>query len=98
MSSPETRPESPERADSPSYDARYGYRNIDALRYERRRYGTVVRRINLRRVVHCILRGLAGVPAGGVVLRAPCRARIPHAPLRTRGLQRGGASHTKYKV
>ena len=82
-------PEPP--VESLAYDARYGYRDIDARRYERRRYGSPIRRMNLKRVVHCILRGLAGVPAGGVVLDAPCGTGILHEPLRTRGLKVIGA-------
>jgi SAM-dependent methyltransferase len=76
---------------APAYDARYGYREIDARRYERRRYGSVIRRLNLRRVIRCILRGLEGVPAGGVVLDAPCGTGILHEPLEARGYKVLGA-------
>ena len=84
MSVPETSPEAPEPE---SYDARFGYRAIDARRYERRRYGSVVRRTNLRLVVRAILRGLDGVPPGGLVLDAPCGTGILSEPLRSRGLR-----------
>jgi SAM-dependent methyltransferase len=70
-----------------SYDARFGYRNIDARRYERRRYGGLVRRTNLRLVVRAILRGLDGVLPGGLVLDAPCGTGILSEPLRARGLR-----------
>ena len=30
------------------YDARWGYRQLDARRYERRRYGGAIRRLNHR--------------------------------------------------
>jgi len=84
VSVPETSPEAPEPE---SYDARFGYRTIDARRYERRRYGSVVRRTNLRLVVRAILRGLDGVPRGGLVLDAPCGTGILSEPLRSRGLR-----------
>jgi SAM-dependent methyltransferase len=73
--------------DDASYDARFGYRQIDVLRYERRRYGSPVRRFNLRLVVRAILSGLENVPAGGLVLDAPCGTGILGEPLRARGLQ-----------
>jgi len=42
------------------YDARWGYRHFDARRYERRRYGGVVRQANLRLLERALARGLAG--------------------------------------
>lgn len=79
------------QAESTTYDARYGYRRIDALRYEQRRYGSFVRRMNLRRLIRCILSGLSGVPSGGVVLDAPCGTGILHDSLSARGLRVVGA-------
>jgi SAM-dependent methyltransferase len=83
---PETR-DSSLPPDDASYDARFGYREIDVLRYERRRYGSPVRRFNLRLVVRAIVSGLAGVPAGGLVLDAPCGTGILGESLRARGLE-----------
>lgn len=80
-----------EAPSAPSYDARYGYRKIDARRYERRRYGSVVRRVNLRRVIRCIVRGLAGVKTGAVVLDAPCGTGILHDALEAQGFRVVGA-------
>ena len=54
------------------YDARWGYRSFDARRYEERRYGGVVRRLNHRMLERALAKGLAGVRAGGLVLDAPC--------------------------
>lgn len=85
MSVPEPTPESPGSPES--YDARFGYRTIDARRYERRRYGTFIRQNNLRMVVRAILRGLGAVAPGGLVLDAPCGTGILSAPLRTRGFR-----------
>jgi SAM-dependent methyltransferase len=78
----------PQAPDTPAqYDARYGYQAIDARRYERRRYGSFVRRMSLRLVVRAILRGLERVPRGGLVLDAPCGTGILTDALRARGLR-----------
>ena len=63
-----------------------GYRTVDARRYERRRYGSPIRRLNLRLTERAILRALGDVPAGGVVLDLPCGTGILHERLRERGL------------
>jgi SAM-dependent methyltransferase len=73
------------------YDARWGYRHFDAERYERRRYGSWGRRLNLRLTERAIARALAGVPAGGLVLDAPCGTGILSEFLRRRGFRVLGA-------
>jgi len=70
-----------------SYDARWGYRTLDARRYERRRYGGIIRRFNLRLIERAIGRGLAGVAPGGVVLDVPCGTGILETSLAARGLR-----------
>jgi SAM-dependent methyltransferase len=73
------------------YDARWGYRHFDAERYERRRYGGIGRRLNLRLTQRALARALAGVPRGGLVLDAPCGTGILSAFLRERGYRVVGA-------
>src|SRR5262245_2441193 len=73
------------------YDARWGYRHFDAERYERRRYGGIGRRLNLRLTERALARALADVPAGGLVLDAPCGTGILSAFLRRRGFRVIGA-------
>ena len=68
------------------YDARWGYRTLDAERYERRRYGSPGRRLNLRLLERALARALAQVPTGGLVLDAPCGTGILSGFLRRRGL------------
>ncbi len=85
MSVPQTASESHGAAES--YDARFGYRDIDARRYERRRYGNPMRRMALRFLVRAILRGLERVPRGGLVLDAPCGTGILGEPLGARGFR-----------
>lgn len=63
----------PETAD---YDARWGYRHFDAERYERRRYGGLVRSLNLRLLHRALARGLAGVDGRRLVLDVPCGTGI----------------------
>jgi len=75
----------------PSYDARWGYRQLDARRYERRRYGGLVRRLNFRLLQRALARALAGVPANGLVLDAPCGTGVLADFLRARGLRVVGA-------
>ncbi|HZP40091.1 MAG TPA: class I SAM-dependent methyltransferase [Candidatus Binatia bacterium] len=58
------------------YVARRGYQAIDARRYERRRYGTRVRRLNLRRLEGVLARALADVPRDRPVLDVPCGTGI----------------------
>ena len=72
------------------YDARLGYQNFDARRYERRRYGGFMRRLNLRLLQRTLGRALAGVESG-VVLDAPCGTGILAGFLRARGLRVVGA-------
>lgn len=73
------------------YDARWGYRHFDAERYERRRYGSLGRRINLWLTERALARALAGVPVGGLILDAPCGTGILSAFLRGRGFRVIGA-------
>ncbi len=73
------------------YDARWGYRKLDAERYERRRYGSLGRRLNLRLLERALARALARVPAGGLVLDAPCGTGILSTFLRRRGYRVIGA-------
>lgn len=70
-----------------SYDARWGYRHFDARRYEARRYGGLVRRLNHRLLERALARGLANVPPGGLVLDAPCGTGILTGFLRDRGFR-----------
>jgi len=74
-----------------SYDARWGYRAIDARRYERRRYGGFARRLNLKLLERALGRALAGLPPGSLVLDAPCGTGILHDFLRARGFRVIGA-------
>jgi len=58
------------------YDARWGYRDFDARRYEERRYGSLGRRLNHWLLERALTRGLADVAPGSVVLDAPCGTGI----------------------
>jgi SAM-dependent methyltransferase len=73
------------------YDARWGYRHLDAERYERRRYGSLGRRFNLWLTERALARALAGVPRGSLVLDAPCGTGILSAFLCRRGFRVLGA-------
>jgi SAM-dependent methyltransferase len=73
------------------YDARWGYRALDAERYERRRYGSPGRRLNLRLLERALSRALETVPAGGLVLDAPCGTGILSGFLRRKGYRVIGA-------
>ena len=73
------------------YDARWGYRSLDAERYERRRYGSPGRRLNLRLLERALSRALATVPAGGIVMDAPCGTGILWSFLRRKGFRVVGA-------
>jgi SAM-dependent methyltransferase len=74
-----------------NYDARWGYREFDAERYERRRYGSWGRRLNLRLLERALARALADVPANGLVLDAPCGTGIMAGFLGRRGFRVLGA-------
>ncbi len=54
------------------YAARWGYRTIDARRYESRRYAGWTRRLNFRLLARRIRQALRDVPQGAAVLDAPC--------------------------
>jgi 2-polyprenyl-3-methyl-5-hydroxy-6-metoxy-1,4-benzoquinol methylase len=73
------------------YDARWGYRELDARRYERRRYGGPVRTLNLRLLERALGRALAGVARGGLVLDVPCGTGILGGFFATRGFRVVGA-------
>jgi SAM-dependent methyltransferase len=74
-----------------NYDARWGYRDFDARRYERRRYGSLVRRLNLRLLERVLLRALAGVNGRRLVLDVPCGTGIIGDYLASRGFRIVGA-------
>src|SRR5207249_3086752 len=73
------------------YDARWGYRQLDARRYERRRYGGAIRRLNHRLLERALGRALAGLAPGALVLDAPCGTGILGPFLARRGLRVIGA-------
>jgi SAM-dependent methyltransferase len=73
------------------YDARWGYRTLDARRYERRRYGGLVRRLNLRLLERAVGRALGGAGGGRLVLDVPCGTGILGAFLAARGFRVIGA-------
>src|SRR5215470_1455672 len=73
------------------YDARWGYRGLDARRYEQRRYGGLVRRFNLRLLERALARALGGVEPHGLVLDVPCGTGILADCLRARGFRIVGA-------
>jgi SAM-dependent methyltransferase len=73
------------------YDARWGYRSFDARRYEARRYGGAMRRLNHRLLERALAQGLAGVRQGGIVLDAPCGTGILADFLRGLGFRVLGA-------
>jgi SAM-dependent methyltransferase len=73
------------------YDARWGYRQLDARRYEQRRYGSRLRRMNLRLLERALGRALAGVEPGALVLDVPCGTGVLSAYLAGRGLRVVGA-------
>ena len=81
----------PEPADEVQYDARWGYRSFDARRYENRRYGSLVRRLNHRLLERALAKGLAGVRQGGLVLDAPCGTGVLADFLRGLGFRVMGA-------
>ena len=66
-------------------DSLTGYRHLDAARYERRRYGSLARRMNHWFLERALGRALAPVPAGGLVLDSPSGTGILHEYLRARG-------------
>jgi SAM-dependent methyltransferase len=73
------------------YDARWGYREFDARRYERRRYGGLVRALNLRLLERALARGLTGVAEHGLVLDVPCGTGILGRLFAARALRVVGA-------
>lgn len=73
------------------YDARWGYRQFDARRYEARRYGGVIRQWNLRLLERALGRALAGVEGRRLVLDVPCGTGILEPFLAARGFRVIGA-------
>lgn len=73
------------------YDARWGYRKLDARRYERRRYGGLVRRFNLRLLERAVLRALRDVDGRRLVLDVPCGTGILGGHLAAAGFKIVGA-------
>jgi SAM-dependent methyltransferase len=74
-------PQEPEPEPARFPDSLTGYRHLDAARYERRRYGSLARRMN-----HWFLeRALAPVAPGGLVLDTPSGTGILHDFLTARG-------------
>jgi ubiquinone/menaquinone biosynthesis C-methylase UbiE len=57
------------------YPARWGYRRIDAADYERRRYGSALRRLN-QRLLERRLSAALRAASGGTVLDVPCGTGI----------------------
>ncbi|HLY36695.1 MAG TPA: hypothetical protein VKU61_01580, partial [Candidatus Binatia bacterium] len=73
------------------YDARWGYRELDARRYEQRRYGSLVRRLNLRLLVRALVRALRDVDGARLVLDVPCGTGIIGGHLASNGFRVVGA-------
>ncbi len=73
------------------YDARWGYRHFDARRYERRRYGGLVRGLNLRLLERVLARALARVDGCRLVLDVPCGTGIIGGYLAAQGYRIVGA-------
>ena len=69
------------------YVARWGYRTLDARRYERRRYGGWIRGMNLRRLEKTLARALSGVAPGALVLDVPCGTGVLAPFLARRGFR-----------
>lgn len=74
-------------SDPGAYEARWGYRDIDARRYERRRYRRPHRRLNYWMLERALGRALREVRPGGLVLDMPCGAGIVADALRARGFR-----------
>jgi SAM-dependent methyltransferase len=68
-------------------DVRWGYLDLDARRYERRRYGGLGRRLNLRLLERAVGRALAGVAPGALVLHVPSGTGILGRSVARRGLR-----------
>jgi 2-polyprenyl-3-methyl-5-hydroxy-6-metoxy-1,4-benzoquinol methylase len=73
------------------YDARWGYRQLDARRYEARRYGSRIRRLNLHLLERAVARAFDGVAPGSLILDVPCGTGVLSAFLAARGLHVVGA-------
>lgn len=69
------------------YDARWGYRTFDARRYERRRYGSLTRRLNLRLLQRVIAQQLRNIGGRRLVLDVPCGTGIVSERLHGEGFK-----------
>jgi SAM-dependent methyltransferase len=69
------------------HDPRWGYQRLDARRYDRRRYGSPIRRLNLRCLERAIDRALGDLPPGSLVLDAPCGTGVLRGVLQGRGFR-----------
>jgi len=69
------------------HDPRWGYQRLDARRYDRRRYGSPMRRLNLWRLERAVDRALGDLPRGSLVLDAPCGTGVLGHVLRARGFR-----------
>jgi SAM-dependent methyltransferase len=74
-------------ASEADYEARWGYRTLDARRYEARRYGNFVGRVRLRLLVRALRCALAGLPAGALVLDVPCGTGVVSHALVAQGFR-----------
>ena len=72
---------------SEDYAARWGYRTIDARRYESRRYDGWTRRLNFRLLARRIRQALHDVPRGAAVLDAPCGTGVLNGVFASLGLR-----------
>lgn len=70
-----------------AHDPRWGYQRLDARRYDRRRYGNLLRRLNLRCLERAVDRALGELPAGSLVLDAPCGTGVLAGVLDARRLR-----------
>lgn len=69
------------------YAARWGYRTLDARRYEQRRYGGWLRGLNRRMLERALGRALADLRPGALVLDVPCGTGILAGFLAARGVR-----------
>lgn len=76
---------------APRYAARLGYVDVDARRYERRRYGGLRRWANQRMLVRALGRALVDVSPGALVLDLPCGTGVLASFLRSRRYRVVGA-------
>ena len=78
-------PQEPTRDTARFPDSLTGYRHFDAARYERRRYGSLARRMNHWFLERALARALRPVAPGSLVLDTPSGTGILHPFLAARG-------------